>query len=210
MRTIGLLGGTFDPIHNGHLQLAQAIHTYLQLEEIRLIPAANPLLRAPPVATAAQRLAMANIAAEDYPWLKVDDREIKRGGFSYTVETLASLREEMPDTVLCFIMSADQFLQFDSWQSWERIPELAHLIVVNRSGYALTSNERLDIFFNQRRTDEVHLLHETPNGLLFFQHMDPLLVSGTQIRARLKAGESVEGLVSERVRTYISEQGLYV
>ena len=192
------------------MQLAQAVHAHLPLEEIRLIPAANPLLRAPPIATAAQRLAMVNIALADYSWLAVDDREIKRGGFSYTMETLESLRAEMPDVSLCWIMSMDQFLQFDQWRSWEDIPELAHLIVADRPGYAPALNASLQALVHQRCVFEADLLHEKSAGLIFFQKVPAIPISGTQIRASLKAGISVEGLVPEKVWEYIDQEGLYV
>jgi len=207
---IGLLGGTFDPFHNGHLQLATAIHAQLQLKEIRLIPSAQPLLRDPPIAAAEQRLAMAKIAAQDYPWLKVDDREIKRGGVSYTIDTLTSFRREMPDTPLCFIMSMDQFLQFDRWQSWEQIPALAHLIVASRPAYLPNFNAPLQTLVDQRCTDKMHLLHETPAGLIFFQQIPAITIAGTQIRAWFKAGENIQDLVPEKIREYIDEQGLYI
>lgn len=209
MLVIGLLGGTFDPFHNGHFQLASAIHAQLKLDEIRLIPSAIPLLRTPPIATPAERLAMLELVAQDYAWLKIDDREIKRGGFSYTVDTLTTLRDEMPDVSLCFIMSADQFVQFDQWKSWEEIPKLAHVIVANRPGYSLTLNTSLQALVEQRRTCDMSALHSTSAGLIFFQEIPPVPVSATQIRERLKMGEEIGDLVPKKVAEYIKREDLY-
>lgn len=210
MTAIGILGGTFDPFHNGHLQLALTLHSSLQLKEIRLIPSNQPLLRERPCATAVQRLAMVKFAAENYSWMVVDDREIKRGGYSYTIDTLISLRQEMPNTPLCFMMSIDQFLQFDRWKSWEKISKLAHLIVTNRPGYLPVFNPNLQTLLHQRCTDEMHLLHERSAGLIFFQQIPAVPISGTKIRAQLKEGRDIQDWVPEKIWRYICEQKLYV
>lgn len=208
-QTIGLLGGTFDPFHRGHLELALSIHVSLQLKEIRLIPCAQPLLRDPPIASPEQRLQMARIGAQDYSWLTVDDREIKRGGFSYTVDTVTVLRSEMPNTSLCFILSADQFLQFDQWKSWERILELVNIVVASRVGYSLTLNAHMQELTRRYQVYDAHLLHEKLFGMVCFQDIPSLPISGTNIRARLKAGKNVEDLVQPNVLKYIRENEVY-
>lgn len=206
---IGLLGGTFDPFHHGHLALALSIYTNLQLKEIHLIPCAQPLLRDPPIATPKQRLEMTTIATQDYPCLKVDDREIQRGGFSYSIDTVTALRAEMPDASLCFIMSTDQFLQFDQWRSWAHILELVHIIVTSRPGYSLTLNAHMQALTQQHQVHDVHLLHEKLFGAIFFQTTPSLPISGTQIRALVKAGKPIQNLVPEKVWQYISANKLY-
>lgn len=210
MPAIGLFGGTFDPIHNGHLQLALSVYTHLQLRQIRFIPCAQPLLRTPPVATATQRLAMVNIAIKPYAYFMADDCEIKRGGLSYTIDTLRELRATMPDTPLCFMLSADQFLQFDQWRDWQDIPTLAHLIITTRPGYHFSANPRVQAFIQQHQVDDIKRLHQTSAGAVFFHQLPSLPVSGTQIRLRLQQGESVQEMVPEEVLRYIWEQRIYI
>lgn len=208
--TIGLLGGTFDPFHLGHLELASSIYYQLQLKEIRLIPCAQPSLRNTPAATAEQRLQMVKIAAQDYSWLCVDDREIKRGSVSYTIDTVRELRLEMPNIPLCFIMSMDQFLQFNRWQSWKEILETVHLIVASRPEYKLEMlNEEMKKIIQQHQIHDAHLLHEKIAGTIFFESISALPISGTEIRTRIKAGEDARNLVPEKVWEYICENKLY-
>ena len=112
---IGLLGGTFDPFHFGHLELCLSVYAALNLKEIQLIPSAQSPLKPSPIATPEQRLAILEAVCEDANWLTINPLEIERGGVSKTIETLALLRETLPETPLCFIMSMDQFMQFDQW-----------------------------------------------------------------------------------------------
>jgi nicotinate-nucleotide adenylyltransferase len=207
--TIGLFGGTFDPFHNGHLALAETIYSQLQLKEIHLIPARQPLLREPPIATPEQRVQMAELVAEDYSWLKVADLEIQRNGPSYTIDTVKTLRQTMPKAALCFIMSADQFVQFDRWHLWGKIPDYVHLIVATRPGYPLILNTSLQTLVEQRQTDQQELLHKQTAGLIFFQAIPPLAISGTTIRAKLEVGEDIQDLVPAKVWEYIYKEELY-
>ena len=133
---IGIFGGTFDPIHYGHLRPAQEAMQKLALAELRFVPAAQPPHRPPPLASAAQRLAMIELAIRDLPGFRADDRELQRGGLSYTVLTLESLRAELGNTPLCLLVGADQFRNFETWHRWQEIPDLVHLVVLNRPGTA--------------------------------------------------------------------------
>ena len=129
---IGVLGGTFDPIHYGHLRPANDVAQVLKLTELRLVVAAQSPHRDPPVASAAQRLQMAVAACAEFPRFHVDDREIKRGGLSYTVPTLSSLREEIGDEPMCLLLGSDAFAALMTWHEWQRLPTLAHLVVMRR------------------------------------------------------------------------------
>ena len=142
-KALGILGGTFDPIHYGHLRPAQEVLRALDLAEIRVIPAANPPHRRPPVATPEQRLRMVELAVAGVPGFTVDDREFRRGGPSYTVLTLESLRSEFGERPLCLLMGLDAFEGIETWHQWQRLPELAHFIVMTRPGWEFPAGERL-------------------------------------------------------------------
>jgi len=203
---IGILGGTFDPIHYGHLRPAQEAVQQLALAELRFIPAAQPPHRTPPVASAAQRLAMVELAIRGLPGLRVDDRELQRGGLSYTVLTLESLRTEFGPTPLCLLIGADQFRSFETWHRWREIPDLAHLVVLNRPG---ATPETLPSWARVRVCEHFRLLRESPAGRLAFLPVSPQDISATRIRAALARGESVQGLLPEAVLDYIRTNQIY-
>ncbi len=131
---IGLFGGTFDPIHYGHLRPLWEVKEALKFDQLRLIPSFIPPHRGKPGASAKQRLEMLRLAVADVPDYEVDERELQRGGPSYTVETLQSLRNELGDQPLCWVMGLDAFLGLASWYQWRRITELAHIVVTQRPG----------------------------------------------------------------------------
>ena len=132
---IGVLGGTFDPIHYGHLRPAKEALVTLGLDQLRFVPAARPPHRRSPVASAEQRLRMVELAVADEPCFVVDDREFGRPGPSYTVDTLISMREEFGERTLCLLMGTDAFDGLDTWHCWQRLPQLAHLVVMYRPGW---------------------------------------------------------------------------
>ncbi len=203
---IGVFGGTFDPIHYGHLRPAQEAVQQLALAELRFIPAAQPPHRPPPVASAAQRLAMVELAIRGLPGLRVDDRELQRGGLSYTVLTLESLRAEFGHRPLCLLIGVDQFRSFETWQRWREIPDLAHLVVLNRPGATPGS---LPGWARPRVCEDFRLLREAPAGRLAFLSVSPQDISATRIRAALTRGESVRGLLPEAVLDYIRTNQVY-
>ncbi len=207
---IGLFGGTFDPFHCGHLKVATCVYEQLGLKQIYVIPTAQPLLRKAPVASTKHRLAMLECIAADYPWMVIDDREIKRGGFSYTLQTVTALRQEMPDTPLCFLMSIDQFAQFDAWYAWEKIIDKVHVVVTNRAGYSFSPNATIQALLKQRQTHEIKMLHQTLGGLVFFQQIDSPAVSSTDIRTQLNLNPSAcPPTLPENIYRYIRQYGLY-
>lgn len=207
--TIGLLGGTFDPIHLGHLHLALSVYNALDLQEVWLIPSGQPLLRNPPIATPVQRLAMVEAAIEGHPHLNVDDREIKRGGFSYTIDTLAAIRADVGETPLCFIVSADRFSYFDEWRDWQDLTHLAHFVVTTRAGYDFAPSKKLKAFVKERAVKNASLLHQAKSGCIFFQPIIPLTISATQVRDLLLAGNNPQIFLPDKVWKYICENGLY-
>ncbi len=209
MKPLGILGGTFDPIHYGHLRPAQEVRQALDLAEIRLIPAANPPHRQPPVATAAQRLRMAELAAATVSGFTVDDREIRRAGLSYTVLTLESLRQEFGARPLCLLMGTDAFAGLDTWHQWERLPELAHLVVMTRPGWALPARAVLPAWARDRTEREPDNLAQIGAGKIFFQAVRPQDISATRIREAIGRGESVENSLPLSVLEYIRTHQIY-
>lgn len=205
-RRLGLLGGTFDPIHYGHLRPAREAVERLGLAELRLMPAFAPPLRAAPVASPAARLRMVELAIRDLPGLRVDDRELRRGGPSYTVLSLQELRAELGTTPLCLLIGTDQLRGFERWYHWQEIPRLAHLVVLERPGVAAGDWPE---WVRARRAAEPAELHREPAGKLVFLAVSPQDISSTVIRARLARGESIAGLVPEAVREYIHAHAIY-
>ena len=203
---IGILGGTFDPIHYGHLRPAQEASQKLGLSELRLLPTGQPPHRPPPQANAQQRLAMVELAIRDLPGLRVDDRELHRAGPSYTVHTLESLRAEFPTTPLCLLIGADQFGSFESWHRWQDIPDLAHIVVLSRPG--ITSSP-LPRWARARESKDYQSLHEALAGRLVFLPVSPQDISATLIRTAIARGEPVAGLLPETVLEYIQVNRIY-
>ncbi|KPK38195.1 MAG: nicotinate-nucleotide adenylyltransferase [Gammaproteobacteria bacterium SG8_47] len=209
---IGILGGTFDPIHFGHLRPALEVAENLALSELRFLPCANPPHRRPPQADALQRLAMVRAAVAAEPRFRVDDRELRRGGLSYMVDTLVSLRTELGGTPLCLLLGADAFAALDTWHEWERIPDLAHLIVMQRPEQepavgALSASLRELV--RQRKTEDVAGLNQKPAGDVCFVTVTQLAISATEIRRVLREGRSIRFLVPAVVEQLIEMQRIY-
>ncbi len=207
MRPLGLLGGTFDPVHYGHLRPAQEVLRALNLEEIRVIPAAHPPHRRTPLASAEHRLRMVELAAREFPGFRVDDREYRRGGPSYTVLTLESLRAEFGARPMCLLMGIDAFLEIETWHQWTRLPELAHLIVMQRPGWQLP--EKLSAWAAPRVCREPRALAVAEAGCVYFQPVTPQDISATRLRAAIARGESAAGQLPPAVWDYIRINRLY-
>jgi nicotinate-nucleotide adenylyltransferase len=207
---IGILGGTFDPVHYGHLRPAREVFAALGLEVLHVIPACCPPHRPPPIASAADRFAMVALALADEPGFLADDREIRRGGLSYTVPTLESLRAEYgPQRPLVLLLGSDAFRGIETWHAWRRLPELAHLVIVNRPGSPLPEPEALAPWARARLVRSAEALRAAPAGCLYFQPVTPVDISATLIRARLARGEPVEEWLPPAVLAYIRRHGLY-
>lgn len=207
---IGILGGTFDPIHYGHLRPAHEAAHKLGLAELRLVPAATPPHRRPPVADPVQRLRMVELAVTEFPGLVVDDREIRRGGLSYTVPTLESLRAETGLAPLCLLVGSDAFRAIESWHQWSRLPELAHLVVLNRPGFLSPATGDLPVWARERVAAAASELRAQPAGRLLFLELTPFDVSATRIRAAITRGETPPAdWLPAAVWDYIRRHGIY-
>jgi nicotinate-nucleotide adenylyltransferase len=214
---VGLLGGTFDPIHFGHLRLAEEAREQLGLAQVRLIPAGEPPHRGTPRSPAEHRLAMARRAVAGNPTLAVDDIEVRHEGPSYSVLTLTRLRQQLGTQVpLVLILGADAFEGLPSWHRWEALFELAHVAVANRPGYAphgrrwpKVISPALASACEGRLLAGPEALRDAPAGGVLAFDMTPLAISATLIRDLLGEGHSARYLLPDPVLDYIAAQHLY-
>lgn len=213
MATIGLLGGTFNPIHFGHLRLAQTLAEALRLDEVRFIPAANPPHKSAPSVSATARAEMVRLAIMDNPIFSIDTRELARTGHSYTVDTLESLRAELGQSAsLVLLMGSDAFTQLHTWHRFTDIMQLCHIALVQRpmTQQAPTPLEKvLDTLLHNHYSENVDDLHTTPAGVITMQAMPPLAIASTDIRAILQSKHSARYLLPDSVLAYIFKQYLY-
>jgi nicotinate-nucleotide adenylyltransferase len=208
-RAIGILGGTFDPIHNGHLQPALEAMSALQLAELRLMPNHIPPHRPQPVASSAQRLAMVQLAAAELPGVCVDDRELRRHTPSYTIDTLIELRQERPDTPLCFLIGMDSLLGLPGWHRWQELTDYAHLIVSVRPGWHPELSAELAAFVTAHRAPSAQAVHQQLAGYVVWMQNQPIALSATELRSQLAQDEPPVGLLPQKVADYIRQQGIY-
>lgn len=203
---IGIFGGTFDPIHYGHLRLALEVKELFGLDEIRLIPSAQPPHRDVPQVSAAMRLEMLKLAVDQQPGFIVDTREIERASASYMVTTLQSLRLEFTDKPLLLFIGSDAFNKLTTWYQWRQLFDLAHLVVLTRPGHLVG---QLDDFYIEKYTNELMQLHEQLAGKLVFQAITQLDISATAIRSMIAQHKSPRFLLPDAVLTYIYQNQLY-
>ena len=209
MQTIGIFGGTFDPIHLGHLRSAQELRERLALDELRLLPCHLPPHRETPGCSSERRLAMVRLACEGTD-LQVDDRELRRAGPSYTVETLTQIREELGDEIsLCWVMGVDAFNGLESWHRWRELLSLAHIVVMARPGETLLGDGPVAALLAKHRVEELAVLKSGPAGTIFPVVLTPWPISATAIREALKNGQPVDGLMPQPVVNYIQQHRLY-
>lgn len=209
MRPIGLLGGTFDPIHRGHIELAREAYEQLGLDHVRLVPVHIPPHRQMPVASADHRRAMVELVIENIDFLMLDDRELNCNEISYSINTLTSLREEMPDTPMCLLMGADAFQGIDGWYRWQEIPELAHVVIAQRPGIATALSARINDTIKNRTTVDVAALAAKPAGMFYFMDFPPVNISATAIRRSLAANGPTDNWLHPSTLNYIQDNDLY-
>lgn len=200
---IGIFGGTFDPIHYGHLRTALDVQQALGLSQIKLIPLSDPPHRDAPTSTPQQRLDLLKAAVADDPLLAIDTRELERKGKSYTVDTLLSLKKGLPDETFCLLLGSDAFQGFPLWKEPERILSLCHLIVMQRPGEADPTH------YQDRITHEPSDLSTKTTGLILPLPVTQLEISATQIRKLLQLGKSPRYLLPDPVLEQILAMGLY-
>lgn len=187
MTPLALFGGTFDPVHLGHLSVAWEASELLDAE-VRMVPANVPPHRPPPRASAEERVAMLRAALRGQDRLHLDTRELDRQGPSYTVDTLVNLRHEQGDRPLVLLVGIDAFTGLASWHRWRELFELAHVAVLSRPGFSTVLPDELENAVKPRRTTNVADIHAAPAGRVIGLDVTPLEVSATRIRQLLADG----------------------
>lgn len=212
-RRIGLLGGTFDPIHNGHLGLAAYVLNDLKLDSVLFIPAARPPHKGHAGVTSfAHRLAMVKIAIRDNPRFFVSDMEARRSGLSYSVDTLKELRIRLDPTVLLFfIIGMDAFVELETWKNCQQLLDYADLAVVARPDYPLGLIEQGIDRLGRYSFDAGRARWAAPDrlGRIYPVNMSPVAISSTDVREKAQSGASLAGLVPAEVSTYLKEHHLF-
>ncbi|SIN72776.1 nicotinate-nucleotide adenylyltransferase [Sulfurivirga caldicuralii] len=209
---IGVNGGTFDPIHFGHLRPALEVLESLALDEMRFIPACQPVHRGTPSVAASHRVRMVELAIAPQPRFVLDRREIDRGGPSYMVETLESVKRDFPTAELVLMMGADAIAAFTRWHRWQDILKLANIVVTRRPGAENRLPDALALYrqnWHFEKVGDPPLHFDAPAGKIGFLPVTQLDISATAIRARLAAGRSVRYLTPETVVEYIDTHQLY-
>lgn len=214
MSLIGILGGTFDPIHNGHLHLALAAQQQLRLDHVRLIPVNIPSHRSNPVASPAHRLAMLKLAIDNAPDFHIDLRELEGSNICYSINTLKSLRSEFPDNAFALILGRDAFNKIDSWKDWQELLHYAHIIVAKRPAEPSSESTNdispeLNSWIEKHQTTDHTLLKNNLSGNIVFID-DPMLdISSSMIRQCYSEHKTVENLLPTEIQTYIKDNHLY-
>jgi nicotinate-nucleotide adenylyltransferase len=209
----GLLGGTFNPIHYGHLRMAQELADALNFSEVRFIPSANPPHKPAPEVSAGHRAAMVELAISDNSLFTLDTCELAREGASYTIDTLTYMRNEVSDNLaLCLIMGSDAFIKLNTWHRWQELLNFCHIILVQRPN---TSPEQpkfadeLAALLQNHYTEDVGDLSSKMAGYIHMQKITPLDISATIIRKLLASGNHAQYLLPDKVLAYISQHHLY-
>ena len=209
MKPIGIFGGTFDPIHYGHLRSAFEMLQALDFHEVRFIPCSDPPHRGVTFATAAQRFRLVELAVAGQSGFRADDRELRRGGPSWTIDTLVDLREEFPERSLGLIVGMDAFLGLPAWHRWEEILDNAHIVVAHRPGWKAPDIGALGDLIAERGTHRVGDLHDATHGRVHIHAVTQLEIASTEIRDLVAAGRDPRFLMPDAVRDEIMAIGLY-
>lgn len=209
MDPIGVFGGTFDPIHYGHLRTAFELLQSLRLSEIRFLPCGIPPHRDMPEAGGRERLELVRAAISGQPGFILDDRELSRDGPSYSVDTLLDLRAAFPHRSLCLMVGMDAFLGLPKWYQWRQLLQLAHIVVAHRPGWRQPDMGPLGELLVDRGTGNTEDLHTARAGRIYIHAVTQLEISSSAIRERVRRGGDPRFLMPDAVRDLIMDQGLY-
>ena len=192
---IGIYGGSFDPVHLGHLITAESIKKELNFERLFLLPCCVPVHKNSLHYSSKQRLEMLSLAIKEFPSLEIDTREIDRGGSSYMIETLAEIVKEFKDSTICLIIGMDSFINFKTWKKWDEFAKLIHLIILprNTNQHPQKSLDTFDIAL-----DKNHLNKKT-SGLLYFSNSELIDISSSDIRGKIASNQNLDGLTPSSI-----------
>lgn len=208
--SVALLGGTFNPIHFGHLNLANCLVDYLQVESVRMIPCAIPPHRETPSVSAEQRLAMLQLAIDDHPLLTSDDLELRKSTPSYSIETVQQIRQQVgKETPLFFCIGMDSLLTIDSWHHWQQLLDYCHLAICPRPGYKLPIKGHLAEWIEQNLCDDIERVKTLAQGCLHLCKIPLKDISSTAIRDSIKCAQSIDHLTPKSVVNFITKHSLY-
>jgi len=196
---IGIYGGSFDPIHLGHLKTATTLKTELQLDHLFLLPCCEPVHKDGLKYPSNDRLKMLNLALEKFSTLEIDSREILRGGDSYMIDTLHELKQIYRDEPICLIIGMDSFLKIKTWKDWQEFSKLVHLVILERQRFNIIDSS-LDSFHNTKDVEELRL---ESNGLLYFSNCPKINISSRDIRDRIAANQNLDDLLPKSVINYL-------
>lgn len=206
-KQIGILGGTFDPIHLGHLHVAHEVLQLAHLDQIQFIPVQQPVHRETPLADAIDRLTMLKLALQNEPLFSINTIELERNTPSYTIDTLKALAN--PKDILYFIMGIDSFLQFNTWHHWQTIIDYCHLIIVNRPFYDVAIPPPLQLFYDTHRVNDWTNCQNKQEGCILPIAIKPCEISATAIRQQLAKHESKIIGLPNSVYEFIRQNHLY-
>lgn len=208
--SVGLFGGTFNPVHFGHLSIAKQMAELLQVQPMRMLPCALPPHREQPGVKAEQRLAMLRIALEGQSVLKADDLELHRVGPSYTIDTLQLIRQEVGQQAPLFLcIGMDALTTINGWHRWQQLLDYCHIAVSPRPHWQLPSSGIVADWVNQHRCGDLVTLQNSASGYIYFCHIGMLELSSTAVRDNLKRGENITSMVPVGVVNYIKQHNLY-
>lgn len=208
-KELGLLGGMFDPVHFGHLNIALSSLEKIQLDEVHLLPCGQPVHKSALFTASKHRLAMLQIVANENPLLSIDERECRSAEPSYTLKSLQAIRHENPDARLYYILGQDAFNTFDTWYCWQEIFSLVHIVVAGRHGYEFNFVATLQKEFEERKVASVEMLKQFNEGKIFITDFELLDISSSLIRENIRHKKSLDGLLPESIVHYINTQKLY-
>lgn len=206
---LAIFGGTFDPVHYGHLRCAEEARQKLAVDTLALLPAGQPAHRATPGATTQQRLKMLRLAVEEFPLLKIDTRETERIGPSYMVDTLKNIRQQWPQRPLHLLVGQDAVNRLDSWHQWLELFELANIVILTRPSANIAYTQELKDQIGSRMIDDVSILNSSSAGVVMPLQVAAIDISATMIKSIIRLGRSPKSMLPPAVWSYIEASGLY-
>ncbi len=208
-RLLGVFGGTFDPVHYGHLRLAETLRQKLVLDNVFLLPCHTPVHRPQPLASPEQRVALLKLALQEFPQLTIDCREIQRGGASYMYDSLSEIHQEQPDANLCLLVGLDAFMGFTKWYRWQQILQLAHIVVLSRPGTVMPIDSEAGELYQQHSITSIEQLRVQATGGIYRVETEQYNVSASELRACLQQGQAVDQWVPTAVAQWLDVHAVY-